>query len=864
MLLPSRTILLDRRGRSIIRPPKPAVIRAASGSSAPGLVRWKLDAAAGRITFASDLCAILSCYDPTKCKETRAISLDRLHQSDADYFRQVCHDCLAGRAAVAEAPVRLRCDTGGWIWLLMRGVKMPVRGGKSACIAGTTVDVTRLHMNKRFVPCGEAPAYEAMLENSPDVILRYDRALFPLYANPTLAEYFTYNPETLGCTPMAELNIAKDAREFIISNVREVFETGRARYGRHSMLTLKGRCTGDFRFWPEFGRDGQAASVLMQVRDITETMHREEEARLAARRFSALYRLTQMDDTTEEELIRFVVEQADALTGSRFAFLHIARCWPRGEGRTFWSNSHLELVDSLSYLPHSDIPPNIKAALEKSVDVPPRPGMRNSPDGNPLFVTTNAKIPVTRYLYVPISEAGQLVCIAGVCNKERDYDEADLREFELFMRGAWLRLRRFQAMQDLRLAKESAEKANRFKDEFLANVSHELRTPLNGVLSMLQLLEMSTLSANQAEYVQTAHSSGKALLRIISDILDYSRIESGRMDLRFSPFDIEATLEATIHLFAGEAEKRGLKLSLNKDRALPRTLVGDDARIRQILFNLVGNAFKFTEKGEVEVECRLLPARPQGRICLYFAVRDSGIGMAEESHGLIFKPFTQLDNSDTRQYAGTGLGLGIVARLIQMMNGSLCVDSELGRGTTVHFSLPLDDGAACPGVLEASGAGRSKEEQEPLNILVAEDDQTSRFAMSTLLRRIGHRAFCVNNGREALEALSLYPFDCLVTDIQMPVLDGALAVRHIRDGKCGGFKASSELTARMRTFFCQDSLDKAEVPKDLMVIAVSAHAMSGDRERFLHQGMDLYLSKPVIFSELQAVLKEVQRRKRLE
>ena len=413
-------------------------------------------------------------------------------------------------------------------------------------------------------------------------------------------------------------------------------------------------------------------------------------------------------------------------------------------------------------------------------------------------------------------------------------------------------------MHALEKAKAMAETANRTKDEFLANVSHELRTPLNGVLGMLQLLQLSPLSEEQREYARIAGLSGQALLRIISDILDFSRMESGRMELRDGIFDLRETLLSTMSLFISQARSKGLEATVFIDERLPAALVGDDARVRQIVFNLVGNALKFTKQGGIGLECSLLPYKTRDKAWVYIAVRDTGIGMPPQMHGAIFEAFTQLDSSSTREHAGTGLGLVIVKRLVRMMGGTLTVESEEGEGTTIHCSLPFaraDRRAADRMRRRPFFAGQR---QQRLDVLVAEDDPVGRFALSAFLLRAGHRAVCVESGRQALEAVQLHAFDCLISDIQLPVMDGLEITRRIRQGYLSGITPSREVADAVRNAVPEASVRaRLAVPRDLPVIALTAHAMSGDREYFLSMGMDMYLAKPVIMEELYAVLDRV-------
>jgi PAS domain S-box-containing protein len=392
------------------------------------------------------------------------------------------------------------------------------------------------------------------------------------------------------------------------------------------------------------------------------------------------------------------------------------------------------------------------------------------------------------------------------------------------------------AMSELAKAKVQAEDSNRSKSEFLANMSHEIRTPLNGVLGMLQLLKGTPMDMEQGSYVDKAHDAARRLLALLSDILDFSKIEAGKLVLRSAPFALNDVFEMVSNVLGGAAMKKGLSLRLNMDQTVPGQLMGDDARIRQILFNLVGNAVKFTTSGTVRVQAWARSRRGADGLWLYLSVADTGVGIHEDKLASIFDRFTQSDVSYSKNFEGAGLGLAIVRRILDLMGGEICVESEFGQGTTMICALPLAAVAGAAPSLRDDIDESPVPGATPLRILLAEDENISQFAMRVMLQRMGHSVLAVSNGRAALDEFRSGVFDAILMDIQMPEMDGVEATKAIRSDKSLG--------------------DRAGIP----IIALTAYALDGDREKFLSAGMDDYVTKPVSLGELQRALGRVRRR----
>ena len=592
---------------------------------------------------------------------------------------------------------------------------------------------------------------------------------------------------------------------------------------------------------PEQGR------VACIVKDVTELHRIEQEIRLNEARLAALHRLSHMDAAPEDRVVRYCLEQAVKLTGSSLGYLFVSGIHESDSGHLYWSHEVQSRHGGESLPDSAD---GMPWRRDQDCRVIRGPEVVNVVEGG-FSSVFGGSVEVSRYMLAPVTEEGRIACMAGVANKKDPYTPSDLRQLELFINGIWFHLRRRWSVQSLRNAKDAAEAASKAKNEFLANVSHELRTPLNGILGLLQVLQQSRLTEEQMECVNTAAFSGRSLLRIISDILDFSRIEAGIFELSAQVFDFSATVRSALGMFIPLADHGQIRFTLHLDKRIPKLLVGDDARLRQIIINLVGNAFKFTQQGEISVECSPLPFCRKDRRCIYLVVRDTGIGIPEAKLQDIFKAFTQLDGSSTRRYPGTGLGLAIVQRLVHLMEGTLAVESSPGGGTAIHCSLPFAEPSQPD--LRTMAIAVPPQSVEPLDLLVVEDDQVNQFTLRTLLKKIGHSAVCVNDGKQAIEALSLRHFDAVVTDIQMPIMDGMEMTRRIRQGDTWDVEITPDVIELLG--LKPDAVEtRRAIPKDIPIIALTAHAMEGDKERFLGMGMDYYLAKPVIAAELAGIL----------
>ena len=706
------------------------------------------------------------------------------HPDDLGRSLQLLEQLSHRPAEFAEIEKRYIHRSGRIVWVRIRISRVQNAGGTTAYFVGHVEDITERKRTEEALHESE-DRFRLMADACPTMIWLTDAEGGVHFINRMYRDFTGATQEEVEGGKWQLLVHPEDAPAYIDAFQSAVRE--RAPFRAEARVR---RTDGEWRLLgsnalPRLSEGGAFAGHIGLSADITERSQSEQALRNSEEKFRQLAE-------NIREVFWMMPPSADEI-------LYVSPAYEQIWGRTRESLYH----DPMSWATaiHPDDVENAHAVFARQVQGEPIESDYRilTPAGQEKWIRDRA-FPIR-------DQAGQLVRIVGIAD---EITEAKRYEKELIQ------------------AREGADAANRAKSRFLANMSHEIRTPMNGVIGMLQLLMGTELSAEQFGFAQVAQSSGKALLGLIDDILDLSKIEARRVTLENLNFNLRHTVEDMVQLLGVQASAKGVGLRWTISPQIPLILRGDVYRVRQVLTNLAGNAIKFTERGEVTVEAKLDSER-QGAAIVRFAITDSGIGIRPDQAAQLFSPFTQADATTTRKYGGTGLGLAICKQLVEMMGGSIGVDSHEGQGSTFWFTLEL----GLPHASEQHDERRA--EKVPQNgrpgkatagrILVAEDNATNREVALAQLKKLGYQAVAVPNGAEAVQAIEHGRYDLVLMDCEMPVMDGYEATRRIRAAR-----------------------------PDFPIIALTADAMAGDRDRCISEGMSDYLAKPVDLERLAEIL----------
>ncbi|WP_319581681.1 PAS domain S-box protein [uncultured Pseudodesulfovibrio sp.] len=873
---------------------------------------WDLDCSTMEVFVSPQLATLLG-YVPNSIDARYEAWAALIHPDDMKILKEVLWNAVEHKGSF-ECEIRIKAADGNWKWVLDRGkVAEPVEGRTSVRMVGTLQDIharktaeEELRRAKMAADLANSALkvnmthLRTLMETMPELVWVKDVGGVYLFCNHRFEKlYGAKEAEIIGRTDFdfVDVEVAKSFRRFD----RAAMESGRPQINEE---TVAYRDDGHVEYLetiktPLYDSDGKLIGVLGVARDITERKRILDELRESELRFKVLHNasfggifihdhgilldcnqgLSDITGYSQEELIGkdglFLLAESVRDEVAEMVRQQVERPYDTVGLRKNGEEYPLRITaKNMPYqgrmvrvVEFRDIT-DYKRAEDKLKDSERRHRVifENSPLGM-IRISQEGRILDCNDRFVEMMGSGResligfpmlninnrkmgralATAIAGQPSAYEDYYASETGKRETFLHIQFnpvapghspteviATLEDFSERkldQDaLREAKEQAEAFSRSKTEFLTNMSHEIRTPLNGIMGMLQLMQATGLSEEQTEYTGAALQSTRRLLNLLTDILDLSRVEAGKLVMRSAPFDLVETCEQVCDLFKLTSTQSGVSLVCNLGEDLPRRVTGDAVRLQQVLTNLLGNAFKFTASGRITLSAHRLPDPKGGGYRILFSVADTGMGIPDGMVDILFDAFTQVSHGYTRQHQGAGLGLSICRNLVELMNGTMSIESEVGVGTTLYVSLPFGLGGDTEDTKVNGDKSRSQGFIRPLNILLAEDERVNSLVMRRILEKRGHSVVTVENGEQVLETLPSDRFDVILMDIQMPVMDGVETSRAIRAGKAGE--------------------DVARIP----IVAVTAYAMVGDREKFLEAGMDSYVVKPIELEKLEQAL----------
>ncbi|MCP4702229.1 MAG: PAS domain S-box protein [Gammaproteobacteria bacterium] len=759
-----------------------------------GIWDWRLDS--NTVIFDARYYTMAG-YEPNEFPGTFDEWEKRVHPDDLRQAKLAIKEYLTGNRPAYDAEFKFLHKSGDYLWIRSRG-KIAARDEKGAPVRfiGTHSDISKRKQAEEALKASESRA-TALLEAIPDLMFRLDSRGVYLDYRADKSDLHT-QPETVLIGKYNRDLTPPGFADLIDEQIRRTLESGGMQTFEYQ-LPIPGRGSVDYE--ARMVKSG-ADEVTAIVRDVSERKKVMEQAESLA----ALLR------TSRNEIYIF-----DAET---LLFVEVNEGARKNIGYS---------MEEMRHMTPLDIKPEYTAEIFMALVAPLRSGQKEKV----IFETIHQRKNGTQYdaeIHLQRTVLGQKqVFVAFILDiTERKLAEKKLRHYREQLEDLVK-----ERTGELEKEKERAENANKAKSAFLANMSHEIRTPMNGVIGLTELALKTRLTQQQRDYLQKVNDSACSLLGLLNDILDISKIEADKLELESIPFALDALLAQVTAMMSINTQQKGVALHARIELGLPLHLQGDPLRLKQILLNLTGNACKFTEQGEIVIGVRRI-AGDEERVTLEFSVKDSGIGMTEEQQARLFDAFVQADNSTTRIHGGSGLGLTITKRLLDLMEGSIELHSRPGQGSTFTFiiAFPLSDQKTFEAHQEAAGIhpldSSALDRIRGARILLTEDNPINLQVATEILEQAGMRVTVAGNGKEALAELAKHgAFDAVLMDIQMPEMDGYEAARLIR---------------------------KNPRYEKLPVIAMTANALKGDKEKCLAAGMNDYVAKPIDVEQLFAVL----------
>ncbi|MBF0623087.1 MAG: PAS domain S-box protein [Magnetococcales bacterium] len=786
---------------------------------------WSRDFIKDQLVWSEGTLAIFQWENKDDLTFERFLSF--VHPNDLTPLKQAYETCFKTGNPL-DIRYRIICPDQSIRYLHERGEVILDGQGKALNASGTVQDLTESYEIERALR-QERDFNNSLIETAQVIILVLDVEGQIVTFNPHLSELTGYALEEVVGKSWFDIFLPNINKEEIKTLFKHAVGDTQTRGNVNSIKTRDGSFV-DVEWYDRTLKDvdGQVTGLLAIGLDITQRQQIQKEHDLNEQRLNLLLTLNQTAlDLSEREICDQALDIAVELTSSEVGYLHMIEDDQNTISLLTW---HERAKQECQTPQEQHQYPLEEAGLWADCIREKRTVIHNDyQEMDNKHGMLEGYFPIQRHMSTPVFDRGKVSLVIGVGNKAAPYDEYDVKQLQLIATEVQKIVMRQRAEVALRQAKEDAEIASQAKGDFLATMSHEIRTPMNLVVGMGDVLLDSPLNDEQQHHVRKLQEAGNTLLDLINDILDFSKLESGKLVLRQEPILTRELVEGCLDVLRPLAEEKGLSVRFEMETGVPTRFVGDEGRIKQVLFNLISNAIKFTFEGSVTIILTMSQGMPQS---LCFTIKDTGIGINTDEFEEIFEKFSQLDQGISRKYGGTGLGLAISRQVVQLWGGQIEVSSVQGEGSTFTFTHPSITPKKQINRLDTADIqpSGSTDQCKGLRILMVEDAVDNQYLIQAFLKKTDHQLDMANNGLEAIDAWKSCPYDLILMDIQMPQMDGYTATRSIR------------------------KLEIQQQRKRTPIVALTAHALDGDAEKSLDAGCDAHLTKPIKKTALLAAI----------